>query len=115
MAARTGCGRILAVPGFLDRNVAEEFHRLADTGDKKALYSYMNEAQGIQSMCQGLARLSDYGKKKEVKVTVEDFDDYTSPLSRTYGISWFLEQVPDLGFTFDMGNFAYMQEDIWEA
>ena len=115
MAARTGCGRILAVPGFLDRSGAEEFHRLADTGDKKALYSYMNEVQGIQSMCQGLARLSDYGKKKEVKVTVEDFDDYTSPLSRTYGISWFLEQVPDLGFTFDMGNFAYMQEDIWEA
>ncbi len=114
-AARTGCGRILAVPGFLDRNVAEEFHRLADTGDKKALYSYMNEEQGIQSMCQGLARLSDYRKKKEIKVTVEDFDDYTSPLSRTYGISWFLEQVPDLGFTFDMGNFAYMQEDIWEA
>ena len=55
------------------------------------------------------------GKEKGVEVTIEDFDDYTSPLSRNRGIRWFLDNVPDLGFTFDMGNFAFMQEDIWQA
>ena len=56
-----------------------------------------------------------WGKEKGVEVTIEDFDDYTSPLSRNRGIRWFLDNVPDLGFTFDMGNFAFMQEDIWQA
>lgn len=114
-AVRTGCSRILVVPGFLEKEEAEEFHAIADREDESVLEAYMQTNHKLQNMCRGLSRMAVWGKEKNVKVTVEDFDDYASPLSRIGGIRWFLKKVPDLGFTFDMGNFAYMQEDIWKA
>lgn len=115
VAAGTGCGRILVVPGFLGEGEAEEFHAIVDRGDEIALESYMERNHKLENMCRGLSRMTVWGKEKNVKVTVEDFDDQDSPLSRIGGIRWFLNKVPDLGFTFDMGNFAYMHEDIWKA
>lgn len=114
-AAGTGCGRILVVPGFLGKGEAEEFHAAADSGDKAVLEAYMERNHKLEDMCRGLSQMAAWGKEKDIKVTVEDFDDDTSPLSRICGIRWFQKQVPDLGFTFDMGNFAYMHEDIWKA
>lgn len=113
--AEAGCGRILVVPGFLEKGEAEEFHAIADGEEENILEAYMERNHKIENMCRGLSRMTVWGKEKNVKVTVEDFDDYASPLSRIGGIRWFLKKVPDLGFTFDMGNFAYMQEDIWKA
>ena len=114
-AAETGCGRILVVPGFLEKEEAEKFHNLADQEGEAPLKTWMEENPKIAGMRRGLSRMTGWGKEKGVEVTIEDFDDYTSPLSRNRGIRWFLDNVPDLGFTFDMGNFAFMQEDIWQA
>lgn len=107
--------------------------RLLDLMEDTGLYARIREA-GFQISCiyefyemekeeekeKGRKHIeaaaeTGWGKEKGVEVTIEDFDDYTSPLSRNRGIRWFLDNVPDLGFTFDMGNFAFMQEDIWQA
>lgn len=114
-AVKTGCRQILAVPGFLDQKEAGEFHRLADKKDQNGLEAFMKDSREIAGMCQGLSFMTARGQEKGIRVTVEDFDDAASPLSRTLGIRWFLEQVPGLGFTFDTGNFAFLKEDIWEA
>lgn len=99
----------------MEKEEAEKFHNLAYQEGEAPLKTWMEENPKIAGMRRGLSRMTGWGKEKGVEVTIEDFDDYTSPLSRNRGIRWFLDNVPDLGFTFDMGNFAFMQEDIWQA
>lgn len=59
-----------------------------------------------------LEQLVRYGRDKGVRITLEDFDGNTSPCARMLPLKWLLEQVPGLGFTLDMGNFAYSDEDV---
>lgn len=112
MAEKLGANRILVVPGFLEEEEAETFHLVADS-DKIAVF--MEQNKSIMKMKENLLELVAYAKKSNVLVTVEDFDDRKSPLSRMYAIKWFLEQVPGLAYTLDMGNFIYSNEDVLQA
>lgn len=114
-AARFGAEKILVVPGFLGRLEAERMHAHAKSYDKMA--AFMEKNKHVQKMAEGLTAMVAYGKEKGVTVTVEDFDGRTSPVSRMYGILWFMKNVPGLKYTFDMGNFAFSDEDVlvaWE-
>lgn len=112
MAKRAGAKRILAVPGFLG---AEEAQQMKNCRNYAALCAFMEKNQKVQRIRTGLQYLTALGKKEGVAVTVEDFDDVKSPVSTMEGIRWFLEHVPGLCFTLDMGNFVYSEEDVCKA
>ncbi|MBQ8039641.1 MAG: sugar phosphate isomerase/epimerase, partial [Lachnospiraceae bacterium] len=69
----------------------------------------------IKRMAEGLTLAAKYGKEKGVVVTVEDFDGLDSPLAGMYGSYWFLQQVPELMYTLDTGNFIFYREDVLDA
>lgn len=106
-------GRILVVPGFLSKEEAEEMQALTRNYDKLA--DYFNHNTKVQCMAKGLRDCVRIGKETGITVTVEDFDDIKSPLSCMNGILWFLENIPGLRYTLDMGNFIYHGEDVMEA
>lgn len=80
-----------------------------------AVARYMESHASTCQVREALRKLVDYGQKKGVKITLEDFDGYTSPCARMLPLQWLMEQVPGLGFTLDMGNFAYSGEDVTAA
>ena len=43
---------------------------------------------------------------------LEDFDGFLQPFARTYPLLWFMEHVPGLRYTLDIGNFAFSDEDV---
>ena len=112
MAKRVGAKRILVVPGFLADEEAQEMKKCADYVQMSA---FMESNAKIQRIKEGMQYIVALGEKEGVIVTVEDFDDYKSPVSGMQGILWFLKNVPGLHYTLDMGNFVYSDEDVLEA
>lgn len=78
-------------------------------------FRYPSDNLSFRRVRDALRELVSYGKEKNVRITLEDFDGFTSPCSRMLYLKWFLEQVPGLGHTFDMGNYAYSDEDVEAA
>lgn len=113
LAKKVGAGKILVIPGFLSEEEAEEINACCDSYDGTA--AYMEKNPKIQNMKRALTELTAYARKKGVFVTLEDFDGKTAPFARMYQLKWFMEQVPDLKFTLDTGNFAYSDEDVEKA
>ncbi len=112
MAKRVGAKRILVVPGFLEE---EEACRMKDCTDYAQMAEFMEHNEKTQSMKKGMEYIVALGQKEGVTVTIEDFDDYKSPVSGMLGILWYLRNVNGLRYTLDMGNFAYSDEDVLEA
>ncbi|WP_455716782.1 sugar phosphate isomerase/epimerase family protein [Anaerosporobacter sp.] len=114
-AVKVGAGRILVVPGFLSSEESEEMQVHVHSYEQVADFFDNNEK--VLHMSEGLTYAVTLGVKAGVTVTVEDFDDKKSPLSGMNGILWFLNHVPELRYTLDMGNFVYNDEDVlvaWE-
>lgn len=112
-AASVGANRILVVPGFLFGNASEQMQQAMPVAKKIAAFFESNSE--IRRMAEGIAYIVKYGKEKGVTVTVEDFDDRNSPLAGMYGIQWFLQQIPELFYTLDTGNFLFYGEQVLEA
>lgn len=112
-AVRFQVGRILVVPGFFTEKEAGEMReRLSDY---ERLSAYMEQDPKTLAMAKGLCKAVAMGEQEGVVVTVEDFDDVRSPLFCINGIRWFMERVPGLRYTFDMGNFIYSEESAADA
>ncbi len=90
-AAFFGAGKILAIPGFN-----------ADGEQMRVICGLMN------TLCE---RARKYG----ITVTVEDFDDKSSPCSTIAGLEYLMKNVGELRLTFDTGNFAYSLESVEDA
>lgn len=114
LAARVGAGKVLIVPGFLEEQEAGELEDIYISGSE-AVARYMESHASTCQVRDALRELVVYGQGKGVKITLEDFDGHTSPCARMLSLKWLMEQVPGLGFTLDMGNFAYSGEDVEEA
>ncbi len=112
-AVKVGAKRILIVPGFLFGEASEEMQKAMPVQENIVAYFESNDE--IRRMAGGLSFVAAYGKENGVVVTVEDFDDRNSPLAGMYGIFWFLEQVPELMYTLDTGNFLFYKETVLEA
>ena len=106
-------GVILVVPGFLFGETSEEMQKAMPSKEKVEEFFEKNEE--INRMAAGLSFVVQLGKEKGVTVTVEDFDDRNSPLAGMHGISWFLQQVPELSYTLDTGNFLFYGERVSDA
>lgn len=112
MAKRVGAKRILVVPGFLGDEEAKEMKKCTDYAQMAA---FMENNEKVQSMKSGMEYIVTLGEQEGITVTVEDFDDYKSPVFGMLGILWFLKNVQGLRYTLDMGNFVYSDEDVLEA
>ena len=66
----------------------------------------------IQNMVHALSSLAEYAALRGVTITLEDFDGFLQPFARTYPLLWFMEHVPGLRYTLDIGNFAFSDEDV---
>lgn len=113
LAVKVGAEKVLIVPGFLEEQEAEELN--ACSQDAAATARYMESHISICRVRDALRELVQYGQKRGVKITLEDFDGFTSPCARMNALKWLLEQVTGLGYTLDMGNFAYSDEDVKTA
>ncbi len=112
-AVSVGAKRILVVPGFLAGEASKEMQKCMPVKEK--IVAFFEDNEEINLMAAGLSFAAKYGKEKGVTVTVEDFDGLDSPLAGMYGIHWFLQQVPELMYTFDTGNFLFYGEKVLDA
>lgn len=90
--AAAGGKRILAIPGFLDEQYPD----------------------ALEDMVKGLRILCEEAQKFGITVSLEDFDNQTSPCATGEGLRYFFRRVPALKFNLDTGNFLYMDEDVLE-
>lgn len=91
-ASVLGAEKIMLIPGFYSSN------------DKKVM---KEEKDRMLSAMKVVCR---YAHEKGLIPTVEDFDDFHSPISTSARILEFIEEVPYLKVTFDTGNFMYSAE-----
>ncbi|MBQ7956082.1 MAG: sugar phosphate isomerase/epimerase [Lachnospiraceae bacterium] len=112
-AKRVGAGKILVVPGFLESQEAEQMISVKDSYEDLA--DYLSANKNMQRMIAGLTYIAALGHEQGVTVTIEDFDDRKSPLCCMNGVLYALNNVPYLTHTFDMGNYAYIGEEVEKA
>ncbi len=113
LAKQCGAGRVLIIPGFLELDEIEPLHRLHTS--KEDTFAWMEQNESIQKSVHALQQLVAYANTKGVMVTLEDYDDNKAPYSRMYQLLYYMEKVPGLCYTLDMGNFAYADEDVARA
>jgi len=90
-AAAFGTKNVLVIPGVFQE------------GD--------DQEAGLDRICAGLTEACRLAKPLAIDVTIEDFGSATSPNKDIAGCLRILERVPDLGFSFDTGNFTCCGED----
>ncbi len=113
LARKVGAKTILVIPGFLSEKEAAALNEKAVSNEETSIF--MNANSKTQNMKDALNKLVAYASTKGVSVTLEDYDGYTAPYSRMYQLKWFMQNVPGLKFTLDMGNFAFSDEDVKQA
>lgn len=97
LAAEYGAEKIMIIPGFYT-SPDENIH----------LKERENMIISTYQMCQ-------YAENKNIIPTIEDFDDFNSPLADAEGMLRFLDAIPQLKVTFDTGNFMYSCQDELHA
>lgn len=89
IAAEVGADKVMIIPGF---------YSAADPGTRE---------RERENMLKGMSEMCAYAEKNGLTPTVEDFDDFNSPISTAEGMKWFADRIPNLKITFDTGNFMY--------
>ena len=107
-AASQQVSRVLFVAGALETAEAAELAACSSTYE--ATSTFMAENKSIQNMVHALSSLAEYAALRGVTITLEDFDGFLQPFARTYPLLWFMEHVPGLRYTLDIGNFAFSAE-----
>jgi len=91
-----GCKRIMVIPGFYS----------GDEGKR---------AQEKAQMIEGTKRLVARAQEAGLTVTIECFDNASSPIATIAGMEEFLAAAPGLYVTLETGNFRFSGEDILQA
>jgi len=80
---------------------------------------FVHEAQSRQSAMDEAAKhmkeLMYLARCLHVKCSLEDYDNANAPFGTWQELKWYVEQIPELGISFDTGNFAYFGQDAKEA
>lgn len=97
LAAEYGAEKIMIIPGFYT------------TADENI---HLKERENMIIATHTLCR---YAESKNIIPTIEDFDDFNSPIADAEGMLRFLERIPQLKVTFDTGNFMYSCQDELHA
>lgn len=109
-AAEQQVSRVLFVAGALENAEAAELAACSRTYE--ATSTFMDENEAVQKIAHALSALTEYAAPLGVTITLEDFDGFCQPFARTYPLLWFMEHVPGLRYTLDIGNFAFSDEDV---
>lgn len=91
-AAELGSEKIMLIPGFYSAN------------DKSVMESERKK------MLSAMKKVCEYAHEKGLTPTIEDFDDFLSPISTSERMLDFVNEIPYLKVTFDTGNFMYSAE-----
>lgn len=90
---KLGMKKYLCIPGMIDLEDAEHAERQKE------------------NMVKGLNRLCKEAGERGIMVLMEDYDGAESPYRNLAGLCYFMENVPELRFAYDSGNFDYSDED----
>ncbi len=90
-AAEFNADKVLCIPGF--------FH---ESDDKKSVFP---------RVCELISFMCDRAEQYDITVTVEDYDDISSPCCTSKQLLSLVKCCPKLRLTFDTGNFLYCGED----
>ena len=90
--------KIMAIPGFFSDGDSENARQ-----DK------------LKRMSEGMGRLYELASQNGLILTIEDYDNWLSPIATIDGMKYFLDAVPGLKVAFDTGNFEYSGEDVLTA
>ena len=112
-AVTCGAMKILVVPGYLSEEEGKALSAVIH--DRKATAEFLRDCPAAVRIAEGLKRITEMAYAEGVAVTVEDFDNITSPLSGLNALLWYLEEVPGLKCTFDTGNFITHNDDLYAA
>lgn len=112
-AVRMNVKRIMPIPGFLDEEAAAQLNAVSDNYEKTS--EVMRSLPEITAMKKGMTEVVAYAAERGICVTIEDFDAFNSPIARTNQIKWFIDNVPGLMHTLDMGNYVFSDESSAEA
>lgn len=113
LAKKMGIPRVMIIPGFLEQEQSRLLNKASASYEETK--AYMETLPEILSMRDALAELTEYATERGIMVSMEDFDSFTSPIARMNPLRWFLEQVPNLKHTLDMGNYAFSNESAAQA
>lgn len=91
IAMLLGVEKVLIIPGFFQENQLE--------------------SEVLNNCRNALNDLIKYAKSKDIKIMIEDFDAINSVTLDSQKMKWFSENVIDLYYTFDTGNFIYSGEN----
>ena len=91
-AAELRSEKIMLIPGFYSAN------------DKSVMESERKK------MLSAMKKVCEYAHEKGLTPTIEDFDDFLSPISTSERMLDFVNEIPYLKVTFDTGNFMYSAE-----
>ena len=94
-AKTIGADTLLVIPGFLPEGADPE--------------------ECTRVMIERTKRLSELAAKAGLALTMEDFDNKSSPIATSAGMLRFMDAVPGLTACFDTGNFYFAGEDPFEA
>lgn len=111
-AKRLGAKNILVVPGFFGNEETDKFMPLHK---RRETFRAMNNSATVQNIVKMLKKTCKHAKNRGVTVTLEDFDSFNSPCSKTYELLYLMKKVPGLKYSFDTGNFAFSNEDALKA
>ena len=93
--SRKGVEQLLLIPGFVHAAQSRQ--------------SAMDEAARCMKELMYLAR------SLHVKCSLEDYDNASAPFGTWQELKWYVDQIPELGISFDTGNFAFFGQHALEA
>lgn len=112
-AITCGAMKILVVPGYLSKEEGNALSKVIH--DRNATAEFLETCPTAIRIAEGLRRITEMALSEGVAVTVEDFDNFASPLSGLNSLLWYLNKIPALKFTFDTGNFVTHDDDLYAA
>ena len=88
----------------------------AELGSRKVMVVPKHiKNQEIKKTIEELQEICTLAKSYGIKVMIEDYDSDKSPCCGIENLRNLLDNVPDLGWAFDTGNFAYCGQDALKA
>lgn len=96
-ALEVGSRKVMPIPGFY-------------TSEDPAV-----QAQELENMIQAMQVLVSKARAAGLEITIEDFDNATSPIRDSAGMRCMIDRLPGLNATFDSGNFAFAAEPALDA
>lgn len=106
--------------GFDPDEIERFLYDASSVGSHKAMiipgdFDETDRTIQLNNMAEGLKYICDSAEKYGITVAIEDFDSNKSPCMSVDGLQWFFNEIPELKWVFDTGNFLYSGQDVMLA